>query len=91
MKGRYASVDMSIRRARLPGVTRLARLPAEPSEEAARRVKVMEWYQAHGSKVQLTARHYGFSPDTISRWAKAYAVAEVGGLEPKSRRPHRVR
>ena len=91
MKGRYASVGMSIRRVRLPGVARLARLPAEPSEEAARRLKVMEWYQAHGSKVRLTARHYGFSPDTISRWARAYAAAGVSGLEPKSRRPHRVR
>jgi putative transposase len=91
MKGRYASVGMSIRRVRLPGVGRLARLPAEPSEEAARRLKVIQWYQAHGSKVRLTARHYGFSPDTISRWARAYAVAGVRGLELKSRRPRRVR
>ena len=91
MKGRYASVSMSIRKARLPGVTRLARLPAEPTETAARRLKVIEWYQGHDSKVRLTARHYGFSPDTISRWARAYTVAGVPGLEPRSRRPKHVR
>ena len=91
MKGRYAGASMSVYGAILPGATRLARLPAEPSERAARRLKVIEWYRGHGSEVRLTARHFGFSPDTISRWARAYAVAGVGGLEPKSRRPRRVR
>jgi putative transposase len=75
----------------LPGAARLARLPAEPSEEAKRRVKVIQWYQEHGGKVRLTARRFGYSPDTISRWARAYAGAGMQGLEPRSRRPHRVR
>ena len=91
MKGRYASVSMSTHGAILPGAARLARLPAEPSETAKRRLKVIQWYQEHGEKVRLTARHFGFSPDTISRWVRAYAVAGVQGLEPKSRRPRRVR
>jgi putative transposase len=91
MKGSYASVTMRVYGAILPGVARLARLPAEPSETAKRRLKVIQWYEEHGSKVGLTARHYGFSPDTISRWAGGYATRGVQGLEPRSRRPLRVR
>lgn len=82
---------MSIYGAILPGAARLAQLPAEPSETAVRRLKVILWYQEHRSKVRLTARHFGFSPDTISRWVRAYAMAGVRGLEPRSRRPRRMR
>jgi len=92
MKGRYAGVSMGIYGAILPGARRLARLPAgEPSEDASRRLKVMEWYEGHGGRVRLTARHFGFSPDTISRWTRAYRKDGVIGLEPRSRRPKRVR
>ena len=83
---------MSIYGAILPGARRLARLPAgEPSETTRRRLKVMEWYEGHGGRVRLTARHFGFSPDTISRWARAYRRDGIAGLEPRSRRPRRVR
>jgi transposase InsO family protein len=91
MKGRYASVSMSRYGAILPGAARLARLPAEATEEAKRRLKVIQWYQERGGKVRLTARHFGFSPDTISRWARAYAEEGIRGLERGSQRPHRVR
>ena len=82
---------MSVYGAILPGAARLARLPAEPSETAKRRLKVIQWYEGHGEKVRLTARHFGFSPDTISRWVRAYEEMGVVGLEPKSRRPRKVR
>ena len=83
---------MSIYGAIMPGATRLARLPAEePSETTKRRLKVIQWYQGHGERVRLTARHFGFSPDTISRWARAYRKDGIAGLEPRSRRPRRVR
>lgn len=91
MKGGYAGVGMSIYGALLPGAARLARLPAEPSAEAARRLKVVQWCQEHGRRVRLTARHFWFSPDTISRWMRAYLECGVAGLEPRSRRPRRVR
>ena len=91
MKGRYAGVSMSVYGAILPGAARLAWLPAEPSETARRRLKLIQWYQEHGGKVRLCARHFGFSPDTISRWTRAYTAAGVQGLEPKSRRPRKVR
>lgn len=41
--------------------------------------------------MRSTACHFGFSPDTLSRWARAYAVAGIQGLKPRSRRPRRVR
>lgn len=91
MKGRYASVSMRVYGAILPGAAHLARLPADPSETAKRRLKVIQWYEEQGGKVRLTARHFGFSPDTIGRWARAYANKGVEGLEPRSRRPRRVR
>lgn len=75
----------------LPGATRLARLPADPSPEAARRKKVVDWCLAHAGAIRLTARHFGHSPDTVSRWVHLFQAKGVTGLEPRSRRPHQVR
>src|SRR3972149_4749829 len=90
MRGRYAGVSMRAHRAMLPGAARLARLPAEPSEEAKRRMTIISWYQGHERKVRLTARHFGFSPDTNSRWARSYGQSGPAGLETGSRRPRNV-
>src|SRR2546425_7124991 len=91
MKGRYAGVSMRLHKATLPGAARLARLPAEPSSEAKRRMTIISWFEEHDRRVRLTARHFGFSPDTISRWANAYRRWGAGGLEKGSRRPKNVR
>jgi transposase InsO family protein len=82
---------MRLHTAMLPGAARLARLPAEPSEEAKRRMTIVKWFEGHDRKVRLTARHFGFSPDTISRWASAYQKWGPGGLEKGSCRPKNVR
>ena len=84
-------VRMSRYGAILPGAARLARLPAEATVEAKRRMRVVEWCEGHGGKIRLTARHFGYSPDTISRLVRAYHTGGVRGLEPRSRRPRRVR
>jgi len=91
MKGRYAGAQMRARTAILPGVARLARLPAEPSAEAKRRLIVVKWYDEHGCNARLAARHFGRSPDTICRWVRSYRQFGVGGLETGSRRPRKVR
>ena len=91
MRGRYAGVRMSVYGAILPGGATLARLPAEPSMEARRRWKVVRWCEEHEGRVRLTARHFGYSPDTVSRWVRAYDAGGVRGLESQSRRPRRVR
>lgn len=75
----------------MPGARRLARLPAEPSPEARQRLKVVQGCEAHGGQIRLTARHFGLSPDTVSRWWRAYQAHGVPGLEPRSRRPKRRR
>src|SRR3989337_1005535 len=62
-----------------------------PSAEAKRGLDVIRWYEGHGGRVRLTARHRGFSPDTVSRWVRAYREYDPGGLEKGSRRPKRVR
>ena len=91
MKGRYAGVLMGTYGAILPGAGRLARLPAEPSAEAKRRLKIIHWCEEHGGRVRLTARHHGLSPDTVSRWLRDYRARGVQGLAPRSRRPRQVR
>lgn len=91
MKGRYAGVQMRARTAILPGVARLARLPAEPSSEAKRRLLVVNWYEQHGRNARLTARHFGRSPDTVCRWVESYRQYGPAGLESGSRRPRNVR
>lgn len=89
--GQYAGGTMSVYGAILPGAARLARLPAGPTAEAARRWNVVGWCLEHGGKVRLSARHFGVSPDTISRWLRAYRAGGMRGLEPRSQRPKRVR
>lgn len=91
MKGRYAGAQMRARTAILPGVARLARLPAEPSSEAKRRLLVVNWYEQHNGNARLAARHFARSPDTICRWVRSYRQYGVGGLETGSRRPRNVR
>ncbi len=75
--GQYAGVTMSVYGAILPG--------------AARRWRVIQRCEEHGGRVRLTARHFVVSPDTISRWLRAYREGGVAGLEPRSQRPKRVR
>lgn len=91
MKGRYAGVSMGTYGAILPGAGRLARLPAEPSSEVKRRLKIIHWCEEHGGQVRLTARYHGLSPDTVSRWRQAYQSGGVRALEPQRRSPRRVR
>src|SRR6266540_1077943 len=87
MKGRYAGVSMRLHTAMLPGAARLAGLPAEPSEEAKRRMTIIRWFEEHDRRVRLTARHFGFSPDTVSRWANAYQKWGAAALLQAPRTP----
>lgn len=64
---------------------------AAPSAAAEHRFEVVRWYEQHGRQVRLTARHFGHSPDTVSRWVRAFALRQMRGLEDRSRRPKQVR
>jgi transposase InsO family protein len=69
----------------------LGHLHLDPSAKARARLEVLEWHRSHGAVVRLTARHFGYSPDTISRWVRAFADRRLAGLEDRSRRPRTVR
>lgn len=82
---------MRARTALLPGAARLARLPAELSAEAKRRLLAVNWYEEHNHNARLTARRFGRSPDTICRWVRSHRQYGPAGLESGSRRPRNVR
>ena len=91
---RHASDNVSSRTKHLliRGSFGLARRIAnEPSAAAIHRFEVVRWYEDHGRHVRLTARHFGYSPDSVSRWVRAFAQKQMAGLEDRSRRPKKVR
>ena len=85
----------------LPGAATVARLlpkaaaqarQARPlSREAKRRLKAVDWYEAHGRNASRTARRYGVSRSTFHVWRKRYEHDGPQSLEDRSRRPHKVR
>ncbi len=76
----------------LSGTARLVRIVGTaPSPAAERRLEVVRWYEQHGKNARLAARHFGYSPDTVARWVRAFAARGPAGLEDRSRRPKRVR
>jgi len=61
------------------------------TEEAKRRIKVLDWHRAHGSNASLTARHFGIGRATLYRWVKRSQRTGLVGLNETSRRPKRFR
>ena len=51
----------------------------------------MDYYESHGHNARLTCRHFDISPQTFYRWRRRYNPRQLGTLEDRSRRPHRVR
>jgi len=89
MKGRYNGVYMKAYKI-LPGAKTLSRI-LDISPEAKRRLKWLDWYQAHGSNARLTCRHFGLSPDTFYRWKRRFKPGCLRTLESQSRRPKKFR
>lgn len=75
----------------LPAQTAHARAEARLSAKAAHRLKIIRWHEAHGSKVSLTARHFGYSRSTLYVWLRRFRDSGPRGLEDHSRRPHHFR
>lgn len=91
---RHASDGLSSRTKTLlprPLVPLARSLARDPSAAARHRFEVVRWYEEHGRVVRLAARHFGYSPDTVSRWVHAFAERRMAGLEDGSRRPRHVR
>lgn len=71
---------------------RLARLHLkELSAGARQRLKWFDWHRAHGENVSLTCRHFAISRQTFYRWQQRYDPFDLGSLEDRSSRPHRLR
>jgi len=57
----------------LPGTISIARSAAlvnSLSERAKYKIKVLDWYRAHGNNCSLTARHFVIGRMTLYRWLK---------------------
>lgn len=65
--------------------------PLYLSKEAKWRLKVIEWYEAHSRNASWTARHFGISRTTFTKWKKRFDDYGPGALEDASRRPDKVR
>jgi len=63
----------------------------ELSKEAKHRLRILEWYAAHGENASLTCRHFGISRDTFYRWRRRFRAGGPGALEDGSRRPRNPR
>jgi putative transposase len=78
-----------------PKLWRLARaVPAAPalSARARARLEMIEWHQRHGRCVALTARHFGFSRQTVYVWLRRYDGWRLVSLEDRPSTPlHRRR
>ncbi len=52
------------------------------------RAKLMAQHEA-GVSLAVLSEHHGIARPVLSRWWKRYQVADLAGLQPQSRRPHR--
>jgi len=62
-----------------------------PTPQAEQRMLVVRWLGAHEGYVRKTARHFGYSPSTVARWAARFYAGGVQALVDRSRRPRKVR
>lgn len=94
MKGKYQGCRMTVYGTILPGARAIARssvLTDQLTEQAKRRIKIIDWYRAHGASPSLTARHFGIGRMTLFRWLARYNQRGLLGLNEDSRRPKRLR
>jgi len=78
----------------LPGaatIYRSAALVNSLTERAKYKIKILDWRRAHGSNNSLTARHFGLSRMTLSRWTRRFKQYGITGLNEESRKPKQLR
>jgi transposase InsO family protein len=63
----------------------------ELSKEAKHRLRVIQWYEEHGSNASLTCRHFAISRDSFYNWKRRFQRGGPGALENGSHRPRNVR
>lgn len=68
-----------------------ARRPPELSAKARARLEMIEWHQANGANVSLTARRFGYRRPTVYRWLGRYDGHRLASLEDRPSVPRRRR
>lgn len=94
MKGKYNGRHMTIYGSILPGARTIAwssALTDKLTEQAKRRIKILDWHREHGKNSSLTARHFGIGRMTLHRWIKRFEKIGVIGLNEQSTKPKNVR
>ncbi len=85
---------MTIYGAVLPGAVSVARWAnkVQPlTEEAKKKLKILDWHRGHNKNVSLTARRFGLTRKTVRNWQKRFDRLGIVGLNEQSRRPKNVR
>ena len=78
----------------LPGAASIARhavLVNSLTERAKYKIKVYDWWRAHGKNASLTARHFGIGRMTLFRWLQRFSKQGITGFNEYSRRPKNLR
>ena len=94
MKGKYNGRHMTIYGTLIPwaaGIARSSSITDSLTERAKWKIKVIDWYKAHGNDQSLTARHWGIGRMTLYRWLKKFKRCGIAGLNDKSRKPKHYR
>lgn len=94
MKGRYNGCRMTIYGVVVPGMAAIARSSAlmdSLTERAKHRIKILDWWKAHGKNTALASRHFAIGRNTLWRWIRRYEQYGIGGLNENSRKPKRTR
>lgn len=85
---------MTIYASQLPGAAAIARSAirgGNVSKRAKEKLKVLDWYIAHGKNQSLTARHFGIERETIRDWWRKLQASGPVALNDMSHRPHHLR
>jgi putative transposase len=71
----------------------LRRLPRAPvlSRRAQARLAMLDWHRRNGGCVARTARHFGYSRQTVYVWLGRFDAADPASLEDRPSLPHRRR
>ena len=78
----------------LPGAAFLARssfLTDSLTERAKHKIKIYDWWRAHGKNRSLTARHFGIGRMTLYRWLQRFSKHGITGFNERSKRPKNLR
>lgn len=85
---------MTIYGAIMPGAVSVARWAdkVQPlTEEAKKKLKILDWHRSHDRNISLTARRFGLTRKTVRDWQKRFNRFGMAGLNEQSRRPKNVR